>query len=84
MKGIASHLVGLGRTLTQGLGGHCFSCSRPFNVSESPAQIAQSFCSRSCERAFVRQNLKHLTLTDCSRILELIENLLQSSERNAL
>jgi len=80
MKGIASCLVGLGTMLAQGLGGHCFSCSQSFNVSESGAKIAQSFCSRSCERAFVRQNLKHLTLTDCSRILEKIESLLESSQ----
>ena len=91
MKGIASRLIELGTMLAQGPEGRCFSCTRSFTVSESQAleadvelggaKIAQSFCSRRCERAFIRQNLKHLTRTDCSRILELIENLLKSSER---
>ena len=79
--GVASRLIELGTMLAQGAEGRCFSCTQSFNVSESPAKIAQSFCSRKCERAFIRQNLKHLTWTDCSRILELIENLLKSSER---
>ena len=81
MKGIASRLIELGTMLAQGPEGRCFSCTRSFTVSESQAKIAQSFCSRSCERAFVRQNLKHLTQSDCSRILEKIELLLQSSQR---
>src|SRR5207247_11344233 len=84
MKGIASRLIELGTMLAQGPEGRCFSCTQSFNVSESPAKVAQSFCSRRCERAFIRRNLKHLTRTDRSRILELIENLLQSSQRNRL
>ena len=79
--GVASRLIELGTMLAQGPEGRCFSCTRSFTVSESQAKIAQSFCSRRCERAFIRRNLKHLTQSDCSRILEKIELLLQSSER---
>jgi hypothetical protein len=78
---VASRLIELGTLLAQGAEGHCFSCTRLFTISESKARIAQTFCSLSCERAFFRHNLKHLTLTDCRRILEQIESLLKLRER---
>ena len=55
-----------------------------FNIAQSRAEISRSFCSQTCEHAFIRENLKKLTLTDCNRLLERIAALLKSSERTTV
>jgi hypothetical protein len=75
-----SNLIGLSAMLARD--GHCFSCSRIFNISQSRAEIPRSFCSQACEHTFIREQLKTLTLTDCARLLERIEMLLKPRQCN--
>jgi hypothetical protein len=55
-----------------GLCSHC----RSHNAQCSTAQYPHVFCSEQCERKFICAALASLTLKDCIRIHERLENLL--------
>ncbi len=73
-----SQLVHLGAILARASGDHCLSCFQLLPKDASRAIFSRVFCSQPCERAYVSDNLKSLSLQDCNRILARIDGLLRS------
>ena len=69
-------MVRLGKMLADTPPGRCFACSRTFKPSESHAKIHESFCSKLCEDEFLREYFKGTTLSECTRVFEILTTLL--------
>jgi hypothetical protein len=76
--GIASQVTHLGSVLAQGSEGHCISCFQVLPTDPSPAILNRVFCSHDCERVYISDKLKNLSLKNRNRILARIDALLQS------
>lgn len=62
--------------LSSGIPGCCPRCESRRDVRTSTAQYPNVFCSEECEQEFIQTALASLTLEDCIRIHERLENLL--------
>jgi hypothetical protein len=56
--------------------GVCLRCSAPNDSERSNAQYANTFCSKECEREFVRTAMASVTLQECLRIQHRLQALL--------
>jgi hypothetical protein len=56
--------------------GVCLRCSAPNDSQRSNAQYPNTFCSKECEREFVRTAMPSVTLQECLRIQHRLETLL--------
>lgn len=77
---IVWQITHLGSTLAQGSEGQCLFCSQPLPTEPSLATLSRVFCSRTCEREYISDNLKSLSPQDCKEMLTRIDALLQSAQ----
>jgi hypothetical protein len=80
-KSAGTTLIELGITLARAepataMPGWCFRCRGRQDPRRSTAQYPSAFCSEHCEQEFVRAALASLTLQDCIRIHQRLEDLL--------
>ena len=80
-KSAASMLIEVGVMLAEAAfatptPGLCFHCRNDKDARDSTAEYQNLFCSRQCERKFVRTMLASVTLEECIRTQERLEALL--------
>ena len=68
------------RIATPGL---CLRCRGSQDPQRSTSQYPNAFCSEHCEQEFIRTALTSLTLEDCNRMRERLENLLVPAQNTA-
>jgi hypothetical protein len=78
-------LVALGIALVEAesgpaIPGLCARCESKRNAWSSTAQYPNVFCSIECEQEFIRITLESVTLEDCIRMQERLEDLLSSPD----
>ena len=63
--------------------GWCLRCRVSQDPQRSTSKYLNVFCSEHCEQEFIRTALAWLTLEDCIRMHERLENLLPAQETAA-
>jgi len=63
--------------------GWCLRCRGSQDPQRSTSQYRKVFCSEHCEQEFIRTALASLTLEDCNRMHERLENLLVPAQKTA-
>ena len=63
--------------------GWCLRCRGSQDPQRSRSQYPKVFCSEHCEQEFIRTALASLTLEDCNRMHERLENLLVPAQKTA-
>ena len=63
--------------------GWCLRCRGNQDPQRSTSQYRKVFCSEHCEQEFIRTALASLTLEDCNRMHERLENLLVPAQKTA-
>lgn len=63
--------------------GTCGQCHRGINSLASDARFKNIFCSLACERAFIQEALRSLTVEQCILIQRRVEELLAGLEVKA-
>jgi hypothetical protein len=63
--------------------GWCLRCRGSQDPQRSTSQYPNVFCSEHCEREFIRTALASLTLEDCNRMHERLDNLLVPAQKTA-
>ena len=63
--------------------GWCLRCRVSQAPQRSTSQYPNVFCSEHCEQEFIRTALASLTLEDCIRMHERLENLLVPAQKTA-
>ena len=63
--------------------GWCLRCRGSQDSQRSTSQYPNVFCSEHCEQEFICTALASLTLEDCIRMHERLENLLMPAEETA-
>ena len=63
--------------------GWCLRCRVSQDPQRSTSQYPNVFCSEHCEQEFIRTALASLTLEDCIRMHERLENLLLPAQEPA-
>ena len=63
--------------------GWCLRCRGSQDPQRSTSQYPNAFCSEHCEQEFIRTALTSLTLEDCNRMHERLENLLVPAQNTA-
>ena len=63
--------------------GWCLRCRGSQDPQRSRSQYPKVFCSEHCELEFIRRALASLTLEDCNRMHERLENLLVPAQKTA-
>ena len=63
--------------------GWCLRCRGSQDPQRSTSQYPKVFCSEHCEQEFIRTALASLTLEDCIRMHERLENLLVPAQKTA-
>src|SRR6202035_3246381 len=63
--------------------GWCLRCRGGQDPQRSTPQYPNVFCSEHCEEEFIRAALVSVTLEDCIRMHERLENLLMPAEETA-
>jgi len=86
-KSAAATVIELGITLcgaesSIATPGWCLRC-RGSQDPQSTSQYPKVFCSEHCEQEFIRTALASLTLEDCTRMRERLENLLVPAQETA-
>jgi len=76
-------VIELGITLGLATSGWCLRCRGSQDPQRSASQYPNVFCSEHCEQEFIRTALASLTLKDCIRIHERLENLLIPAQEPA-
>ena len=82
-KSATSVLIELARTFvaassTAQLPGLCSRCRSYRDPRTSTSEYPNIFCSNQCELEFVRSALASLTLDDCIRVQQRLDNLLEA------
>jgi len=63
--------------------GWCLRCRVSQDPQRSTSQYPNVFCSEHCEKEFIRAALVSVTLEDCIRMHERLENLLVPAQKTA-
>ena len=63
--------------------GWCLRCRGSQDSQRSTSQYPNVFCSEHCEQEFICTALASLTLEDCNRMHERLENLLVPAHKSA-
>ncbi len=63
--------------------GWCLRCRVSQDPQRSTSQYPNVFCSEHCEQEFIWTALASLTLEDCNRMHERLENLLVPAQKTA-
>ncbi len=84
-KSAATMLVELGVAIARvqsgaPMPGQCCLCHSRRSPRSSTAEFPNVFCSEECEQEFVRAALASLTLEDCIRMHQRLENLAMRAE----
>jgi hypothetical protein len=87
-KSAGATVIGLGITLcgaesSIATPGWCLRCRGSQDPQRSTSQFPNVFCSEHCEQEFIRTALASLTLEDCIRMHERLENLLAPAQETA-
>src|SRR5260370_41387944 len=82
-KSAGATVIELGITLGLATPGWCLRCRGSQDPQRSTSQYPNVFCSEHCEQEFIRTALVSLTLEDCIRIHEQLENLLVPPQKTA-
>jgi hypothetical protein len=87
-KSAAALLIEVARTLaaassTAALPGLCVRCRGYRDPRTSTAQYPSVFCSQQCEGEFVRRAFVSLTVEDCIRMQQRLDNLLTALPKPA-
>ncbi len=85
-KTAAQTLVELGVTLARAEASatapaSCKRCSAAHDASLSNSRYPSIFCSKSCERDFIRTELASLTVEDCMRLQTKLDDLLRGRQK---
>jgi len=60
--------------------GRCASCRVVFDPANSDAKFPGAFCSLQCERRFIQEGLRSLTVEDCMQIQKRLDSLLTQTK----
>jgi hypothetical protein len=82
-KSAGATVIELGITLGLATPGCCLRCRVSQDSQRSTSQYLNVFCSEHCEQEFIRIALASLTLEDCIRMHERLENLLVPAQETA-
>ncbi len=82
-KSAGATVIELGITLGLATPGWCLRCRGSQDPPSSTSQYPNVFCSEHCEQEFIRAALASLTLEDCIRMHERLENLLMPAQEPA-
>ena len=87
-KSAGATVIGLGITLcgaesSIATPGWCLRCRVSQDPQRSTSQYPNVFCSEHCEKEFIRAALVSVTLEDCIRMHERLENLLVPAQKTA-
>jgi len=82
-KSAGATVIELGITLGLATPGWCLRCRGSQDPPSSTSQYPNVFCSEHCEQEFIRTALASLTLEDCIRMHERLENLLMPAQEPA-
>jgi hypothetical protein len=87
-KSPGATVIELGRTLAgaefrMATPGVCLRCRVSQDPQRSTSQYPNVFCSEHCEQEFICTALGSLTLEDCNRMHERLENLLVPAQKTA-
>src|SRR5690348_8326624 len=82
-KSAGATVIELGITLGLATPGWCLRCQGSQDPPSSTSQYPNVFCSEHCEQEFIRTALASLTLGDCIRMHERLENLLMPAQEPA-
>jgi len=82
-KSAGATVIELGITFGLATPGWCLRCRGSQAPQRSTSQYPIVFCSEHCEQEFIRAALASLTLEDCNRMHERLENLLVPAQKTA-